>query len=88
MRTTLDIDADVLEIAKERAKGSKVSVGKALSDLARRGMQSRIQLFEKNGVYVIPASVGGGAFGPEDVKAALDSEFDDYQRYFRKAGPE
>ena len=37
MRTTLQIDDDVLSIAKARAEARRVSVGRALSELARKG---------------------------------------------------
>ena len=39
MRTTLDIDDDVLFAAKDLAAVEKQSAGKALSDLARAGLQ-------------------------------------------------
>ncbi len=38
MRTTLDIDDDVLFAAKERAAREKVSIGQALTGLARAGL--------------------------------------------------
>ena len=38
MRTTLDIDDDVLLAAKETARRDKRSVGQVLSDLARRSL--------------------------------------------------
>jgi hypothetical protein len=38
MRTTLDIDDDVLEAAKELAKAEKKSAGAVLSSLARRAL--------------------------------------------------
>lgn len=42
MRTTLAIDDDVLVLARSVARARKVSVGKALSDLARRGHRASI----------------------------------------------
>lgn len=39
MRTTLDIDDDVLLAAKERARKEKISTGAALTRLARAGLQ-------------------------------------------------
>ena len=36
MRTTLDIDDDVLQAAKDRARREKKTIGEVLSDLARR----------------------------------------------------
>jgi Arc/MetJ family transcription regulator len=38
MRTTLDIDDDVLAAAKERARLRKVFAGKVASDLLRQGL--------------------------------------------------
>lgn len=38
MRTTLDIDDDVLSAAKERAAREKISVGQVLTGLARAGL--------------------------------------------------
>lgn len=39
MRTTLDIDDDVLLAAKERARKEKISTGAALTQMARAGLQ-------------------------------------------------
>ena len=38
MRTTLDIDDDVLQAAKERAAREGSTAGKVISDLARRAL--------------------------------------------------
>jgi hypothetical protein len=38
MRTTLDIDDDVLEAAKELAANRRTTAGRVLSELARRGL--------------------------------------------------
>lgn len=38
MRTTLDIDDDVLLAAKERARRERKTAGQVLSELARRGL--------------------------------------------------
>ena len=40
MRTTLDIDDDVLEAARERAKRERQTIGEQLSALARRGLNA------------------------------------------------
>ncbi|RMF12351.1 MAG: antitoxin [Candidatus Dadabacteria bacterium] len=40
MRTTLDIDDDVLQIVKQRARRSRTSAGKVLSDLARTALEA------------------------------------------------
>jgi hypothetical protein len=38
MRTTLDIDDDVLQAAKEIAASERSTTGKVISDLARKGL--------------------------------------------------
>ena len=38
MRTTVDIDEDVLSAARSWAEFNRVSLGKALSQMARRGL--------------------------------------------------
>ena len=83
MRTTLDIDDDILDLAKERAKEQKISIGKALSELARKGSTAPIRLVEKDGIFVIPKGTALRRFGLKEVQAALDSEYEDYGKYFR-----
>ena len=84
MKTTLDIAADVLEMAKEKAKEQKISVGKALSIMARRGKDSEIGIVCRDGIYEFDTPEGLPKFGPEEVQAALDAEFEEYAQYFRK----
>jgi hypothetical protein len=59
VRTTLDIDADVLEAAKEISARSKRTAGQVLSDLARRALSSPaavgIGSQVENGFETIPA---------------------------------
>ena len=38
MRTTLEIDDDVMQAAKDLARLKNQGIGKAISDLARRGL--------------------------------------------------
>jgi len=40
MRTTLDIDDDILSVARELAESQGVSIGKAMSQLARKGLDA------------------------------------------------
>ena len=63
MRTTLEIDDDVLQAVKELAKAEKTTAGKVLSTLARKALTGRAKVFEspgagrprlKNGWYVLP----------------------------------
>jgi hypothetical protein len=43
MRTTLDIDDDVLRASREIARREKTTAGKVLSDLARRGLRGTVE---------------------------------------------
>lgn len=55
MRTTLDIDADVLAAVKERAKALDTTAGKVLSDLVRKQLTHGAGAYEfRNGVPVLP----------------------------------
>ena len=53
MRTTLDIDDDVLELARGVAHYRKQSVGKVISDVFRRNLQSAENEAIRNGVRII-----------------------------------
>jgi hypothetical protein len=60
MRTTLDIDDDVLTAAKERAAEQKSTAGKVLSDLAREALTRPPSepLIKRNGFYILPSRGG------------------------------
>jgi hypothetical protein len=54
MRTTLDIDDDVLQAAKEIAANRRSTTGKVISDLARRGLAPpKEKVRVKNGVLLL-----------------------------------
>ncbi len=50
MRTTLDIDADVLQAAKELAEHRGTTAGKVLSELARKALEPKTRTTSRNGV--------------------------------------
>ena len=54
MRTTLDLDEDVLLAAKELARRQRVSLGKALSELARSALTRQDALQTRNGFPLFP----------------------------------
>jgi hypothetical protein len=54
MRTTLDIEEDVLRAAKEIARQRKKTVGQVLSDLARDALTRKPRVTQKNGLPVFP----------------------------------
>lgn len=54
VRTTLDVDDDVLQAAKEIAANRGSSAGKVLSDLARKALTPTRSGRERNGVPLMP----------------------------------
>ena len=67
MRTTLDIDDDVLQAAKELGQRERKTAGKVLSDLARKALTTTEEptgkvgpggAVLKNGWYVLPSRGG------------------------------
>lgn len=71
MRTTLDIDEDVLGLARELAEAEGRSIGLVLSDMARRGMApARIDAGGDRPVIRVPA--GTPPLTPAMVRAAND----------------
>lgn len=58
MRTTLDIDDDVLQAAKEIAALRGRTAGQVLSDLARKGLAPKRTMKIRNGVPLLPHRSG------------------------------
>ncbi len=76
MRTTLTIDDDVLALAQTVARARKVSVGKALSDLARRGHAAAIGTRRVGPFSVFAVPENAPAIDPEAVREAEVAEDD------------
>lgn len=74
MRTTIDIDEDILLAAKAIARDRGISVGKALSGLARRGMTRPIKLKKRNGIPQLPIQPGAGVATLELVNRLRDED--------------
>lgn len=72
MRTTLQIDDDVLSVAKELAAQRRSSVGKVISDLARKGLKPSPGIRYENEFPVFEVLEDAPVFGPEEVKEALE----------------
>jgi hypothetical protein len=88
MRTTLEIEDDVLDLAKSLAEARHTSVGKALSWLARRGAKTAAPLSQRNGFCVFQITDSSATFGPEDIESALDADDRQHARQFlNPAGP-
>ena len=54
MRTTLDIDEDVLQAAKEIGAMRGKRAGQIISEMARKAMMSPSSATERNGVPLLP----------------------------------
>lgn len=54
MRTTLDLDPDVLQAAKELAAVRGLTAGQVLSELARKALDSGRAARVRNGVPLLP----------------------------------
>ena len=73
MRTTLDIDEDVLETAKELAAKRGTTAGRVLSDLARSALVPRDRAARKrNGVPMLPQRRDGRLVTSEIVNRLRD----------------
>jgi hypothetical protein len=73
MRTTLDIDEDVLESAKDLAARRGTSAGRVLSDLARAALAPRnLGGRKRNGVPILPGRRGARLVTPEIVNRLRD----------------
>jgi hypothetical protein len=59
MRTTLDIDDDILEAVKEIASGRGSTAGRVLSDLARTALEPAAPALVRNGVPLLPRRPAG-----------------------------
>jgi hypothetical protein len=77
MRTTLDIDDDVLQAAKEIAATQGISTGKVVSDLARKGLApARQKVRVRNGVPLLPPRAPGSPpLTVELVNRLLDEDY-------------
>jgi len=68
MRTTLSLDDDVLEEVKAYAERQDVALGKAVSDLVRRGLRAPLQTRLVNGFHVVELPPGSPAVSTESVR--------------------
>ncbi|MBV9073381.1 MAG: antitoxin [Acidobacteria bacterium] len=53
MRTTLSIDDDALRLAQEYAETRSLALGKAVSELLRKGASHKWGMREEDGLYVV-----------------------------------
>jgi uncharacterized alkaline shock family protein YloU len=73
MRTTLEIEDDVLEVAKGYAKHQCLSLGKAVSLLIRRGIQPTVsEEIVRNGIRIVQRSPSSTAVTLDIVNKLRD----------------
>ena len=72
MRTTLSIDDDVLEAARTYARTRDLAIGKAVSELVRRGLQAPLRTRVVNGFHVVDLPAGSPTVTSADVKRLQD----------------
>ncbi len=72
MRTTVDLEEDVLLAAKEIARQRGITVGQVLSDLARQALTRRIPVSTKHGLPVFPVQSDAGPVTLELVNRLRD----------------
>jgi hypothetical protein len=73
MRTTLTLDDDILEVAARQAKARGVSLGRTISDLARRGLHAPTPATAKDGLVVFRLPGDSPKVTTDDVRR-LESE--------------
>lgn len=73
MRTTLELDDDLLAAARELAAAERRSLGAVISELARRGLTpARVEV--EGDLPVIRVPVGTPPITPAMVRRALDED--------------
>ena len=72
MRTTVDIEEDVLLAAKEIARQRRMTLGKVLSDLARKSLTRKSSVSQKNGLPLFPVQLDAGIVTLERVNQLRD----------------
>ena len=73
MRTTITLDDDIVELAARQAKVRGVSLGRVMSDLARRGLNAPTPSTSKDGLVVFQLPGDSPKVTTEDVRR-IESE--------------
>jgi hypothetical protein len=68
VRTTIRLDDDVFEIVKNYAEARSVAMGKALSELVRRGLHAPVKTRVVNGLVVFDVPESSDRITAERVK--------------------
>lgn len=74
MRTTLNLDDDVVELLKDYAETRSVPLGRAASELVRRGLAAPVQTRIVNGFHAVVLPANSPKVSSEKVKELLEDE--------------
>lgn len=74
MRTTLNIDDDLLQILKSYAEARSVGLGKAASELMRRGLSAPVETRMEHGFCAVVLPGAAAKITSEHVKRLLEDE--------------
>ena len=72
MRTTLNLEEDAADMARRHARRHKLSLGRAVSDLVRRGAQRPLETVVRGGLKVAKLPEGSPAVTSERVSRLLE----------------
>ena len=72
MRTTLNLDDDVLEAARSLSEARGIPIGAVLSELARRGLAPSTPSGVRNGIRLFPVRENAGTVTPEVVRQLIE----------------
>lgn len=71
MRTTVTIDDDILAVARALAQQNGISIGRALSELARRGQRATAAAVTSDGLPAFSVPRDAKPITSDDVYVAL-----------------
>lgn len=74
MRTTLNLDADVLELLKNYAFDRSIPLGAAASELVRKGLETPVQMRMENGFFVVNLPKASARISTGRVKELIEDE--------------
>ncbi len=74
MRTTLNLDDDVVGQLKAFAESRSMALGKAASDLMRRGLNAKVETRLVNRIHVVVLPPDSPKISSEKVKRLLEDE--------------
>jgi hypothetical protein len=74
MRTTLNLDPDVLQLLKNYASDRSVPLGVAVSELVRKGLETPVQMRMVNGFYVVDLPADSPTVSSARIKELLEED--------------